>query len=339
MSHLISEQILDLTFSGLQIGVGFYDKQGRMISCNEEFRKLKSGFLLDDGQLFKVIKQGKADKMLLAGNAETVLESYIAPCRDEDGEITQYVYRLSNVSNYYAPSREKALEEIFIDNVSHEIRTPLNAIIGFNDILNGVAGLHMEEDEKLMIKEHIHKNADRLLLVVNDILDLSKMQKGCLALHKTVVSLMEVCCRARDSVKSEVQPGVKLAHEYPTSLRDTFIYTDSKRLEQLLRNFLTNACQHTSSGSVTLKVKTYKDEETGLEMLQMRVDDTGEGVAQNQFDLLFRPFRKADNKSEGLGVGLAVCKEIARMLNGKVYLDKTYEDGSSFVFEMPFEAI
>lgn len=339
MTHFMSEKILDLTFSGLQIGVGFYDKAGQMISCNEEFRKLKSGFLLDDGQLEKVMKQGKADKMLLAGTAETVLESFVAPCRDEFGEVTHYVYRLSNVSNLYAPSREKALEEIFLDNVSHEIRTPLNAIIGFNDILNGVAGLHMEEEEKLQIKEHIHKNSDRLLMVVSDILDLSKMQKGCLPLHKTVVSLMEVCCRARDSVKNEVQPGVKLAHEYPVALRDTFIYTDRKRLEQLLRNFLLNACQHTSEGSVTLKVKTFEDEESGREMLQLRVDDTGEGVAQDQFELLFHPFRKADNKSEGLGVGLAVCKEIARLLNGKVYLDTSYEGGSSFVFEMPFEPI
>lgn len=339
MPNFPSEQILDQTFSGLQIGVGFYDKEGRMVSCNEEFKKLRSGLLLDDGQLLKVIKQGRPDRMLLAGSAEMVLESYIAPCKDENGEISQYVYRLSNVSNLYAPSREKALEEIFLDNVSHEIRTPLNAIIGFNDILNGVAGLHMEEDEKLMIKDLIHKNSDRLLMVVGDILDLSKMQKGCLPLHKTVVSLMEVCCKARDSVKNEVQQGVKLGHEYPVTLKDTFIYTDRKRLEQLLRNFLVNGCQHTSSGMVTLKVKTYMDEEAGREMLQLRVDDTGEGIAYNQFDLLFKPFRKADNKSEGLGVGLAVCKEIARLLNGKVYLDTEYENGSSFVFEMPFEPI
>lgn len=339
MPQFPSEQILDQAFSGLQIGVGFYDKEGRMVSCNEEFHKLKNGFLLDDGQLLKVIKQGRPDRMLLAETAETVLESYIAPCKDENGEITQYVYRLSNVSNLYAPSREKALEEIFLDNVSHEIRTPLNAIIGFNDILNGVAGLHMEEDEKLMIKDLIHKNSDRLLMVVGDILDLSKMQKGCLPLHKTVVSLMEICCRARDSVRNEVQQGVKLGHEYPVALKDTFIYTDSKRLEQLLRNFLVNGCQHTSQGFVTLRVKTYADEETGRDMLQLRVDDTGEGVTYDQFELLFKPFRKVDNKSEGLGVGLAVCKEIARLLNGKVYLDTSYEGGSSFVFEMPFEPI
>lgn len=339
MSHFMSEHILDMTFSGLHIGVGIYDKEGRVISCNEEFRKLKSSFLIDDGQLHKVINDGKADRMLLTGNKDKVLESFVAPCKDEKGEVSSYVYRLSDVTQLYAPSREKELEEIFLDNVSYEIRTPLNAIIGFNDLLNGVAGLHMEENEKLQMKEHIHRSADRLLTVVDDILDLSRMQKGCLPLHKTVVSLMEICCRARDAVRSEVQQGVKLTHEYPVALKDTYIYTDSKRLEQLLRSFLLNACQHTSAGTVTLKVKTFEDADSGREMLQLRVDDTGEGVAHDQFDLLFRPFRKADSKSEGLGLGLAVCKEIARMLNGRVYLDTEYENGSSFVFEMPFEAI
>ena len=339
MLHMMSEQILDLAFSGLQIGVGIYNKDGQLTSCNEEFRKLKSSYLIDDGQLHKVIKEGKTDRMLLTGYKDKVIESFVAPSTDEKGKISGYVYRLKDVTQQCAPSREKDLEEIFLDNVSHEIRTPLNAVIGFNDILNGVSGLHMEEEEKLMLKDHIHKNADRLLTVMDDILDLSKMQKGCLPLHKTVVSLMEICCKARDAVRSEVLQGVKLAHEYPIALKDTYIYTDGKRLEQLLRNLLTNACQHTFTGSVTLKVKTFNETDGGREMLQLRVDDTGEGIAHNQLDLLFRPFRKADSKSEGLGVGLSICKEIARLLNGKVYLDTTYEDGTSFVFEMPFETI
>ena len=114
---------------------------------------------------------------------------------------------LREISGQYNFKREKDLEEIFLDNVSHEIRTPLNAIIGLNDLLNGVAGQHMEEDEKLMMKDHIHKSADRLITVVNDILDLSKMEKGLLPLHKTVTSLMEICYKARESVKYEVQEG------------------------------------------------------------------------------------------------------------------------------------
>ena len=244
---------------------------------------------------------------------------------------------LSEMSGQNDQPRDKQLEDIFLDNMSHEIRTPLNALIGLNDLLNGVSGQHMDEKDRLVMKDHIHRNADRLMTLINDMVDLSKMQKGCLTLHKTVVSLMEVCCKARDSVRHEVQPGVKLLHEYPTSLKDTFIYTDGKRLEQLLRNFLSNACHHTMTGSVTLKVKAYKDETRGQRMLMIRVDDTGEGIPREYRGLLFRPFRKFDGKTEGLGMGLAICRQIAKLLGGRVYLDPHYVAGSSFVLEMPLD--
>ncbi|MBQ9216419.1 MAG: HAMP domain-containing histidine kinase [Prevotella sp.] len=339
MTQLISQQMLNLAFMGLQIGVGIYDMEGRLISCNEEFRKLKNMYLLDDGPLQRTMQSKKDELTLLKGSDGVVLESYVTPCVDETGEIISYLYRLSDVTSQNAPSKDKALEEVFLNNVSHEIRTPLNAIVGFCDLLNGVTGLHMEESEKLMMKEHIHQNANRLVSTVEDILDLSKMQKGCLPLHKTVVSLMEVCYKAREGAKYGLQKGVKMKHEYPTSLRDKYIYTDGKRLEQLLRNLLTNACQHTSAGSVKLKVSTFNEEDGGRKMLQIRVDDTGGGVDAEQQDMLFMPFRKIDHRSEGLGVGLAICKEIARMLNGRIYYDMAYKGGSSFVLEMPFEEI
>lgn len=246
---------------------------------------------------------------------------------------------LSEMSGNRIPKRDKDLEEIFLDNVSHEIRTPLNAIIGFNDLLNGVAGQHMDEDEKLMMKDHIHKNADRLLSMVNNLLDLSMLEKGEFKLHKTIVSLMEVCYKARESVKYEVHKGVKLLHEYPVALKETCIYTDGKRLEQILHHFLRNACDHTIRGAILLKAKTYFDFVTRRNILQLRVDDTGEGIPYEQRELLFLPFRKVDNKEEGLGVGLALCQQIAILLGGRVYLDQEYVGGSSFVFEMPLEEL
>ena len=246
---------------------------------------------------------------------------------------------LSEMSGMHIPKRGKDLEEIFLDNVSHEIRTPLNAIIGFNDLLNGVAGQHMDEDEKLMMKDHIHKNADRLLAMVNDLLDLSMLEKGELKLHKTIVSLMEVCYRARESVKYEVHKGVKLLHEYPMALKDVCLYTDGKRLEQILHHFLRNACDHTIRGAIFLKAKTYFDLESKRNILQLRVDDTGEGIPADQRELLFMPFRKVDNKAEGLGIGLALCQQIAKLLGGRVYLDDEYMGGSSFVLEMPLEEV
>lgn len=233
----------------------------------------------------------------------------------------------------------KGLEEIFLDHVSDEICTPLNALVGFNDLLNGVSGAHMDEEEKMVMREHIHHNANRLVTMINDILDLSKMQKGTLTLHKTVVGLMEACYKARESVKHEVPSEVKLKHEYPMALKDTYLYTDGKRLEQLIRIFLENACQHTDSGEVVLKVKTYELLDDGQTFLQIRVDDTGEGIAEEHREQIFKPFWKADVKGAGMGIGLALSREIAKMLGGKVYLDHDYKGGASFVFEMPLEQV
>ena len=160
-----------------------------------------------------------------------------------------------------------------------------------------------------------------------------------LQLHKTVVGLMEVCYKARESVKHEVSPEVQLKHEYPVALKDTYIYTDGKRLEQLVRIFLENACEHTKAGEVTLKVNTFELLENGQTMLQIRVDDTGVGIREDQYNLLFKPFRKLDRRSEGLGCGLALSREIAKLLDGRVYLDQDYRGGASFVFEMPLEEI
>jgi hypothetical protein len=122
-------------------------------------------------------------------------------------------------------------------------------------------------------------------------------------------------------------------------LKDTLIYTDARRLEQVLHHFLQNACRHTYSGTITIRVKEYWDKETKRPMLQIRVDDTGVGVPHDQRDLLFLPFRKTEGKSEGLGMGLALCKQIAKLLGGKVYMDLCYEGGSSFVLEMPLEKV
>lgn len=235
--------------------------------------------------------------------------------------------------------QEKELEEFFLNNVREEISTPLNAVVGFNDLLNGVSGAHMAEDEKIVMREHIRRNANRLLTVVNDIIDLSKMQKGCLTLHKTVIGLMETCYKARESVKHEVPSEVKLKHEYPVALKDTYLYTDGKRLEQLIRILLENACQHTTSGEVVLKVKSFEALDDGHTFLQIRVDDTGEGIPEMHREHIFKPFWKVDQKSEGLGLGLTLGREIAKLLNGKVYLDHDYNGGASFVFEMPLEQL
>ena len=327
----IEQRMLNLAFSGLQIGIGIYDKDGHMMTSNEEFNRLQNDYPQDCELLCRSIREGKSGKEQWIREDGTVLESFVVPFTNDQGETDGYIFRLSNITERrprYGNEDQSRLEEIFLNNVNHEIRTPLN----------GVAGEHMEEEEKRIMKDHIHRNAERLINVVNDLVDLSKMEKGSLIIHKTVVSLMEICYKARESVKNEVQPGVKLLHQYPVVLKDTRIYTDGRRMVQLLRNILSNACKHTRMGAITLRVRTVEsDDSQGQPRLQIRVSDTGEGIPVENRSQLFLPFRKFDGVTEGLGMGLAISRQIAKMLGGRLYLDEDYEGGSSFVYEMPFE--
>lgn len=350
MLKQINQQLLNLAFSGLQIGIAVFDKAGNKTASNDVYDELQKEYQQESSIVKLAVKEGTPQKEIRTMDDGTCLEEIVVPVINEAGETDGFICHLNDVTERETMiealrmakeevTEDIRLEEIFINNLNHEIRTPLNAIIGFNDILNGVAGHHMDETEKMMMKQHIHKNADRLIRLINDILDLSKMEKGTLTVHKTVVRLMEVCCRARDAVKGELQQGVKLLHEYPVALQDTRIYTDEKRLEQLLRNILSNACRHTAAGSITLKVSLFNDELDGEQMLRIRVDDTGSGIPMEKRDELFKPFKKLHDSTQGLGMGLAICKQIAKMLDGHIYLDHSYTEGSSFVFEMPFEAI
>ena len=107
-------------------------------------------------------------------------------------------------------------------------------------------------------------------------------------------------------------------------------------MEQLLRNILSNACKHTKRGTITLGVDTFEGEQH-QPMLSFTITDTGVGIPHDKREELFTPFRKFHGATQGLGMGLAICKQIARMLGGHVYLDHEYTGGSRFVFEMPFE--
>lgn len=223
---------------------------------------------------------------------------------------------------------EKAnrLKSLFLQNMSHEIRTPLNAIVGFSDVLND-ADNQLEEGERNDFVNLIHENSDLLTTLINDILDISKLESGNYEISLRDVEVMEICRQALASVHDRVAKGVSLKFEKPE--HSVVILTDPLRLKQVLINFLTNACKYTEKGSVTLGVI---DEP---EKVMFTVTDTGCGIAEENADRIFNRFEKLDEFKQGTGLGLNICRAIATLLGGRVWLDTSYHEGARFVFEHP----
>jgi len=216
----------------------------------------------------------------------------------------------------------------FLANMSHEIRTPMTAILGFTDLLTGDATTPEERVEHIRV---IRRNGEHLLSIINDILDLSRIEAGRLNVElvpaeplrivEEVRSLMQV--RAADA-------GIELRCEHVWPLPER-VLTDPVRLRQILVNLVGNAIKFTERGSVTLRVRADRTEPPTL---RFEVVDTGIGIPQEKLDCLFRPFSQVDSsrtrRFHGSGLGLAISKRLSEMLGGGICVSSTPGVGSTF---------
>jgi signal transduction histidine kinase len=220
------------------------------------------------------------------------------------------------------------MKSLFIQNMSHEIRTPLNAIIGFTDLMNDP-----ESDLKMAEKEEftkmVHQNGTLLATLINDILDLSKLESGTYEIRKERASALEICRQAAASVKDRTRNDVVLS--FDSQVKDVMFVTDPQRLAQILINLLTNACKCTEHGSIKL---TYIADN---KYIHFSVTDTGCGIPIEDSERIFDRFEKLDKFKQGTGLGLNICRQIAGLLGGKIYVDTSYSHGARFVFEQPLE--
>ena len=221
------------------------------------------------------------------------------------------------------------MQALFLQNMSHEIRTPLNAIVGFSDILNSTEDFGLTPEERANMLQLIHANTGMLTTLINDILDISKMESGNYTLVIAPVQVCTLCRSVLMTVDPRVPEGVELRLAEPDNTEYIIINTDSSRLQQVLVNFLTNACKHTTKGSITL---AYEPLGTGL---RFSVTDTGTGIPVDKADKVFDRFQKLDNFKQGTGLGLNICKRIAESVGGRVYVDTSYTHGARLVFEHP----
>lgn len=233
-------------------------------------------------------------------------------------------------------ARERAeqadrMKTMFIQNMSHEIRTPLNAIVGFSQIL-AECGDDISDEEKEDFSNRIEQSSDLVLNIINDILDLSTIESGHYKMVIKETKVNEMCRTALYNVKNRIPAGVEL--KFTTDVDDNYtIETDSKRVLQVIINFLTNAAKNTTEGFIHLHCST--TENKGY--LSFSVADTGIGIAPEKMDVIFERFNKLDDMKQGAGLGLSICSIITERLNGLIYIDKTHLKGARFVFAVPLK--
>ena len=230
-----------------------------------------------------------------------------------------------------AAQEANRMKTLFVQNMSHEIRTPMNAIIGFAQLLGLPDGVNTEE-EKAEYLSYVMNNSHLLTLLVGDILSLSDVEHGNYQMNFSLCNLNEMCRMSIKSVDHRAQPGVTISFHsgLPEDLK---VYTDGMRVQQVLINYLTNACKHTEKGSIILESSL----NTNPGMVTFSVTDTGHGVPPEKAQLIFQRFVKLDSFVQGAGLGLSICKVIAENLGGKVWLDTSYTGGARFMFTIPFK--
>lgn len=221
------------------------------------------------------------------------------------------------------------LKSLFLQNMSHEIRTPLNAIVGFTEVLNSGEDMELEPEERKEMLGLIETNTELLTTLINDILDLSKLESNTYVLNPTPVGVSELCHSVIASMAHRVPSGVDLRLEEPDAAHQMVLNTDAARLQQVLNNFLTNACKYTEHGSITLAYLMVDN------AIEFSVTDTGSGIPADKAESIFERFEKLDNFKQGTGLGLNICRRIAGLVGGHVYVDTSYTDGARFVFLHP----
>ena len=221
------------------------------------------------------------------------------------------------------------LKTAFLANMSHEIRTPLNAIVGFSTLL-ACGDADLSRQEIMEFTSLIEKNSQLLMVLISDILDLSKIESNTMEFHFEKVSLNGILESIYSAQKMNLRKGVELLLDLPD--RAAVIYTDPTRLGQVVNNLINNAVKFTAEGRITIGYRL-KDFAT----LEVFVEDTGTGMSEEVLAHIFERFYKGDAFVQGTGLGLAICRTIVERFHGKIEVASSLGKGSRFAIVLPQE--
>ncbi len=228
------------------------------------------------------------------------------------------------------------LKTIFLSNMSHEIRTPMNAIMGFSSFLGNVG---IPDSEKKQFIEIIQSSGERLLKILNDIIDISKLEAKQLSVNLTEFNLGNMFTNSVKTFSSsellKTKPGIKLKLRIEDKYFDTQVISDKNRLQQVLDNLLSNAIKYTEKGEIETGFSII--DENGSSTIEAYVKDTGIGIPAEFKEIIFERFRQADENRyhEGAGLGLSITKGIIDLLGGKIWFSSVLNKGTTFYFTIP----
>ena len=241
--------------------------------------------------------------------------------------VCQSIQRYKDTEDELIAARDRALQadklkSAFLANMSHEIRTPLNAIVGFSDLLKDLEAFSSEEVQQFV--ETININCTLLLALINDILDLSRIESGTMDFQLSSYNLTFIMQQVYDSQRLSMPRGVELRTDFPEGTGKDIV-TDSVRLKQVVNNLINNARKFTAKGSITLG---YSMEEPGY--TTVFVEDTGAGISDEDQKHIFERFYKADSFTQGAGLGLSICQTIVERLHGTITVTSKLGRGTRF---------
>ncbi|GAA6256540.1 ABC transporter substrate binding protein [Bacteroides sp. f07] len=247
--------------------------------------------------------------------------------------VCQSIQRYKTAEQEMREARDKALQadklkSAFLANMSHEIRTPLNAIVGFSDLLSDTSSFTEEEVSQFIAT--INKNCGLLLALINDILDLSRIESGTMEFVFAEHNLPLLLKTVHDSQRLNMPSGVELVLRMPESDKK-YLKTDNVRLQQVVNNLINNAAKFTSSGFITFGYE--EDEEPGY--TRIFVEDTGVGISEEGIRHIFERFYKVDNFTQGAGLGLSICQTIVERLKGSISVTSEVGKGTRFTVRLP----
>ena len=296
-------------------------------------------------QFFEEVQKGNADKLshkirVFRENGEctwTHVNLFVRKYAPQDKvieliSINYDITDLKQIEEMLVNERDRAeasdrLKSAFLANMSHEIRTPLNTIVGFSSLLASAENVV----EKELYNSLISHNNELLLNLINDIIDLSKIEAGYLELHQNWFNLTELLDECVAEYARLLPSGVELLTSYPE--HDALVELDKLRIKQILNNFLSNALKNTIRGYVEVFYEIDKH------CVRIGVKDTGRGIPQNMLEKIFERFEKVDSFAQGVGLGLSICKSIVDKMNGRIQVYSQLGLGTTFIAELPCHSI